>query len=97
MRIDWVQEGTSRQAIRPPGEICSRRVVRASVAANRVAAGVPQIRIVDSKLGVVEDIERFRAKLNLATLLDHKMLEQGHVEIEAAGIIEEISSRVPER
>ena len=97
VRIHRMQERVARQAIRPSGEVGARGIIRPTIAIDGVASGVTQVRVIKAELRVVEDIERFRAKLHLATLAYPEVLEQGHVKIQAARIIQEIPSSIAER
>ena len=46
--------------------------------------------------GVIEDVEGFGAELDGHTLLDRKMLEQGHIEVGATRVAQDISAGIAE-
>jgi len=70
MRIHGMQEGTALEATGVTG-----RIVRATVAGNGVAACVALVGIVYAELGVVENVEGFGAKLEIAALGDFEVLQ----------------------
>ena len=96
VRIDGVQEGVAGEAIHAARSECAGGIVRAAVTADRVAAGVAEVRIVDTELGVIEDVEGLRPKLQCAVFVNHEKLQQGHIEVQAAGIIQKIPAGIPE-
>ena len=72
-------------------------IVWAAVAADSVTAGVPEIGIVDAKLGVVEKIESLRAKFDVAAFPNGKMFQQTHIEVSPVRIVQKVAARVPKR
>ena len=76
MSIDRVQERGPGHAIRASNRLESCRVKRSCVAACYVissTAGI--IRVVNFKLGVIENVEKLGAKLHLAGLTYLEMFE----------------------
>jgi len=53
--------GTGRNAVND-GSLKTSSIVGASIAANRVAARVAKIRIVNAELGMIKNVERFRTE-----------------------------------
>lgn len=95
MRIQRVQEGGSSGAIGSSNRLKAGGIHRTRITTDHVvpaAAGI--IGVVYSKLSVIEDIEKLRTELNLAGLRDLKVLQQGDVEVQAARIIQEVSTRI---
>ena len=91
MGVHGMQEGTALKATGIAGGI-----VRAPVAGNGVAAGVALVRIVNAELGVVENVERFGAKLEIAALGDFEVLQESDIKVQTTGIVHEIAAGVPE-
>ena len=92
MGIDWMEKGTPRQAvdsIAAGGTVISGI---ASVTADLVLCLGTQRRVVDSKLGVVENVECFGAKLDVDTFKDGKILLECHVPVPPAGIVQRVSA-----
>jgi len=89
MGIHGMQEGVAGKATRIAG-----RVVRASVAGYRVTAGVAFVRIVDAELGVIENVERFHAELEIAAFRDFEVLQEGNIEVQTTRVVHKIASGI---
>lgn len=77
---------TARGAVRgEPLKACA--VVRSTVAANAITARVTYVRVVNPKLGMIEDVERLRTKFKHATFPYDEMLEHAHVEIDSMRVV----------
>src|SRR5262249_27163728 len=94
---------TARQAIdiddvpvADVGQAAGRRIVRPTIAVDRIVGGIANIGIVNAELRMVEDVEGFDAKLQIGTLGNLEILLQGHIEVQAVRFREEISSWVAE-
>src|SRR5579863_4781120 len=93
--IKRVQERSARHAIRTAVRLKAGGIYGTGVTTDDVVSGASRIiGIVDSELGVVENIEKFRAQLDLARLGDLEVLQQRHVEVQAAGIIQEVAAGI---
>src|SRR5450755_4143508 len=96
MRIERMQKRSSSNAISSAtpksGGINGAGITTDYVVA--AAAGV--IRVIDAELSVIKNIEAFSPELQLAGFSDLEMFQQGHVEVQAPGIGQEIPPRVPE-
>src|SRR5215469_910812 len=86
-----MQERVPRQTARVAGAI-----IRSRVATYGVAARVPQVRVVNAELRVIEDVKRFGTELQASTFRGLEMLSQGHVEVGAARIIQEVTACIAE-
>ena len=97
MGVHRVQEGITRQAIdpaSPSGGIMRRS---ASVAANDIVSGIPGMRrVVDPGLRVVEKIERSGAEFEIEFAKNFEVFQQRSIEVNAAGIVQRITPRIPE-
>ena len=96
MRIERAEEGRSGYAICPAAQKAGGIHGAGITADNVVSAAARVIRIVEPELSVVEEIEDFRAKLNFAGLRNLKVLQECHVEVQAAWIVQEISTCIAE-
>src|SRR5277367_986522 len=97
MRIERVQERRTGHAI---GSIASesRGINRPAITTDDVVARTPWvIRIVNSELRVIENIERFSAELQFSRLANLEMFQQRHVKVDATGIVQEIPARISKR
>ena len=84
-----------KEAVTYPAAGCPRRESRAlvTVATDGVAGGVALVRIVKDELRVVEEVECLQTKLQKPLLTaEGQVLEQGNVEVGAAGIIEGVAA-----
>jgi hypothetical protein len=81
MRIHWVQEGIAGETISASRFGKTRAVVRPTIATNDVTTSVSKIRIVDSELRVIENIESFRSEFERARFSHREVLQQAHVEV----------------
>src|SRR5262249_24591615 len=69
----------------------------AAVTPNDVVSRIAGVRwIVDAKLRVVENIEPLGTKLDVSLAQDLEVLQQGEVEIRAAGIVHRVPPAVSE-
>jgi hypothetical protein len=91
MRVHGMQEGAALQATG-----VARRIIGATVAGDGVAAGIALVRIVDAELGMVEDVECFRTKFEIAALGDFEMLQESNIKVQTVGIVHEIAASVSE-
>jgi len=91
MRVHGVQKRIPRETTRVP-----RGVIRPTVATDGIASRVPQVGIVDAELGVVEDVKRFHAKLEIAAFRDFEMLQQSDIKVQPAWVVHEIASGISE-
>ena len=97
MRVDGVQERSTCNAIRPACGLKSGGIVWAGIAADDVVTADSRVvRIVDAELSVVENIESLSPELERAALRNLEMFGHRHVEVKAAGIIEEVAAGVAE-
>ena len=92
MRVNRMQEGIASETT-----WVTSGIVRTAVARDRVAAGVALVGIVDAELSVVENIERFGAKLKIAAFCDFEMLQESDVKVQSARVIHEVASGISER
>ena len=103
MRVHRMEKGIPGYTIRTGGHAVNDQtretgsVVGPTVAADFVTARVAQVRIIDSELGVIEDVECFRAKFNNASFPDDEVLQNTQVKVGAVGISQEVTSRISER
>ncbi len=95
MRVNGVQERVPEEAIRSRADK-SRRIIGTSVATRDIVGRIPPFGIINSKLSVIENVERFGAKLQACRFTRLELLEQRHVEIQTAGIIQGIPAHIPE-
>ena len=96
MGIERVQERGPGDAI-GSATLKSGGIIRAGIATdNVVSCAAWIIRIVDSKLSVIENVKSLSTKLKLAGFADFEMLQQSHVEVHAAWIIQEVAASVAE-
>jgi hypothetical protein len=97
MRIDRVQEAGARNAICSAFSYKPRRILRATITTDYVIACTSGIvRVVDSILRVIENIESLRAEFQIAGFTRLEMLQERQVKIQTAGIIQEIPASVTE-
>ena|SRR5215469_12834795 len=105
MGIYRMQESTARHTI-PTGARASDwvqgrgiacRISWSAVAANHVAPCVSKIGVVDTELCVIEDVECLRTKFEDATFCHFEVLQQAHIEIQAAWVVQKVSASVSER
>src|SRR5271166_634562 len=96
MRVNRAQERIPGKAIHAAADK-PRSISRTAIATYGVARGIPSIGVEEAELGVVEDVEGLGTKFKPGGLSDIKVLEQRHVEAEAAWIVQVIPSRVAER
>src|ERR1700722_2236609 len=98
-----MEKGISRNAIRARYYAVDRwtlksgGIVWASITADCIAAGVPQVRVVQSKLGMIENVEGLRAKFQIGALGNRKMLQQTHVEIYPMRVVEKVAACISKR
>ena len=105
MGVYRVKEATSHDAIRTrTGASCrvqrsgeTGSVIRSTITADDVITRVTDIRIIDPELGVVEDVERFHAKLGIAAFRYFEVLQKVQVKVDAVWIVEEVTTCIPER
>src|SRR5215469_9326096 len=96
MRIQGVQKTSSGNAICSSFCLKTSGVQRAGIATNHVVARAAWIiRIIDTELRVVEDVESFDTKFDLAGLCHFEVFQQRQVEIHAIRIIEEVPAGIP--
>jgi hypothetical protein len=94
MRIERVEERCPGNAI-GSAALESGGIRGAGIATDDVVSGAAGvIGIVDSELRVIENVESLGPELELAGLANLEMLEQRHVEVRAARIIQEVASGV---
>ena len=74
-----MEEGISSQTTRIPGGI-----IWPSVTTYRVAAGIAEVGIVDAKLCMVEQIEGFGAKFEVAAFAYFELLQHGHIKVQVS-------------
>src|SRR5580658_1371553 len=91
MRIDGMQEGAALEATGVAGGI-----IQSAVAGDGVAARIALVRIVNAELGVIENVEGFRAKLEVAALGDFEVLQESNIKVQTVGIAHEIAACVSE-
>src|SRR5580700_11236146 len=90
VRVYGMQERIAREA----GTI-TRRIRRATITIDHVVAGIARVHgVVHPELGVVESIERFEPELQSVAFFDFHVLQQGHIKVKAAWVVQEISPRV---
>src|SRR5882762_7751812 len=91
VRVDRVQEGSSRYAV-GSGAFEPGRVLRPGVTAHQIVSRNARIiGVVHPKLRVVEKVEGLGAKLQIASLPDLEVPEQRNIEIQSARVIEKVS------
>jgi len=97
MGINGVKEGVAKQAI---GAACGIHVAGgiegATVAAGNVACGIAAIGIVEPELGVIENVEGFRAKLEGGGFAGLEVFQQGHIKVQAIRVVGRIAPDVAE-
>lgn len=94
MSVKRVQEGSSGDAIWPTVRHKTSRIFRTGVATDDVvsaAAGI--VGIVNPKLCMVEDVKKLCPKLNLTGLGNFEVFQEGHVEVETAGVVQKVPPR----
>lgn len=96
MGINGVQERGTRHAVSTATfETCG--IVRSRIATDDVVAAAALIvRIVDTELSVVEDVEGLRTKLDRGSFRHLEMLRQRHIEAQAVRVVEEIAAGIAE-
>ena len=88
-----MEKRTAAHATRIP-----RGKIRVAVATDDVIPRVPRMRrIVNPELCVVKQIERLEPELQRTPLREKEILCQREVKVCSAGIVEEVSSCIPER
>ena len=93
-----MQERRSCDTVGAPSRLKASGIHGPPVATDNVVSAAARIvGIVDSELGVIEDVKKLRAKLKLARFSDLKTFQQRHIEIEAAGIIQEVTAGIAKR
>ena len=96
MCIERMQKRCARDAICSSTGLKAGGILRARIATDDIVSATAGIvRVVDSKLGMIENIEKLCAELEVAGFFDLKVFYQRHVEVQAAGIIQKISARIP--
>src|SRR5277367_6213006 len=98
MGVNRTQKGISLEAICATGRSIykSRGAGGPSVTANLVVRVVSAVRIEDSELSVVENIECLGAEFERCSFAGVEVLQQSHVEVQSAWVIHEITPRVAE-
>ena len=92
MRIQRVQERSSIHAI-ASASTKSGGIKRARIATDHVVSTAARvIRIVDSELSVIKNIEGLSPELKTGGLVDIEMFQQCRVEVQAVRIIEIVAS-----
>src|SRR6267154_1334359 len=96
MSIDRMQKRVAGQAVSLPVAGCAKCLN--AVTTDRVVGAVPEVRagVVNPELGVIEDVENLRAELKAGAFLYLESLHQGHIEIPAHGIVEQIAPGIAE-
>src|SRR6266446_810242 len=95
MRIKWVQKRSPGDAVCSPLGLKSGRIHGTGIATDDVVSATARVvGIVDTKLGVIKNIENFSTELNLARLGELKVPEQRHIEVPAVGVIQEVSASI---
>ena len=74
----------------------TRCIVGAAIAADDVTRCVSEIRIVNSELSVIEDIECFSAKSHLSGFADFEVLQQTQIEVRSMRIVQKIAAGIAE-
>ena len=94
VRIQRMQKGRARNAV-SSAALKARRIHGSGITAGNVIPTAARIiRVVDSKLGLVEDIEKLRPKLKFARLTYFETLQQGQVEIQPIGVIQKVPTGI---
>lgn len=95
--VERMQERGSGHTVCSAGRLKAGRVDRAAVATDDVVTAAARIvGVVNTKLGMVKDIEDIRVETKLTKLRELEVLDQTHIEIQSAGIVEEISTGIAE-
>ena len=88
MSIHRMQKGVTRQAIDPTSACSGVTDAGAAVTPDDVIACISGMRrVIDPKLGVVKDVERFGAEFEITFSENFEVFQQGNVEICAQGIV----------
>ena len=105
MRVDRTEERAAGGAIhRYRLAVVVRRITAggrvigrcASVATHCVIGLVPEVRVEDSELRMVEDVETLGAELQIASFGDLEGFQNGHIEIQAMRVRQEVAPRISE-
>ena len=95
MRIERVQEGSPGDAIRSPTRLKAGGIHWTCIAADSVVPAAARIiGVVYSELSVIKNIEKVCVELKLSGLRDLKVLYQTHIKVQAARIIQEVSTGI---
>jgi hypothetical protein len=95
--IHRVEKRVAGETIRSPWEVSSRRIVRTTVTTYAVVTGVPEVGIIDAELSVIENVESLCTELHFTAFVNLKVLQQRHVKVQAAWIIQKISAGIAKR
>ena len=96
MRINRVQERCPSDAI-GPAPFKTGGIHRAGIATDHiVSAAARVVGVIGPELSVIEKVEGLGTELEFAGLPDFEMLQHGHVEVQAAGIIQEVPACIAE-
>jgi len=88
MGIEGMEKARSRNAVSTPCALETRRIGRTGVATHDVVSRAARvIRIIDTELGMVENVEKLGPEFQLAGLSRFEIPKEGHVEVDAARII----------
>jgi len=109
MRVDRMQERTAGRAIdqlrlgtgAPRYQrVASDRSVGGSIPAavtiDGIVGRIPNVRIEDSELGVIENVEAFEPEFDVTALGHLEVLQQRHIKIDAVRIIQVVAAGVSE-
>jgi hypothetical protein len=97
MGVQRVQKAGPGYAISTACALETRRIGRPGIATDDVVSRAARvIRIVDTVLGVVEDIEELSPKFQTAGFGRFEMPQQCHIEVDAAWVVEKVSSSIAE-
>src|SRR5262245_23962401 len=97
MSVDRMKEGTTCKAIATARCRKACAMFRAAVTADDIVSSIPKVGVINPKLRVIEDIERFRTKLESTRFLEGNMLHQTDVPIDPMRIVQKIAARVSKR
>src|SRR5208282_186843 len=103
MGVDRMQKRISCNTVRARYYAVHRRtlksggIVWATITADCVAAGVAQVRVIQSKLRVVENVEGLRAEFQIAAFRNRKVFQQTHVEVYSMRIVKKVAACIPKR
>src|ERR1700751_3314606 len=95
MRINGVEERGTGNAICPSGSHETSRVGRPCITADHIVSSTARvIRIINTELCLIEDVECFSSEFHLAELGYLEMFQQSDIEVYASWIVQEISTGV---